>query len=1062
MDDMVILRQRVVEYLQQKLVGPEQGEREVLLEEPHKRYTSGVLYPRESAIDPVIEEDEEDSIGGIGGDEDNDLIDDPLVLANQFLPSSMGMSFYMRDESDLNVRIEAARYLQIEDPANHTASGPQRSGKKRWQRLPISEPAAPDTFLSLDLPGNRGTLKKEILSGMALLNVMWRICGKGRLVTVTVINNNAGRAKAPPPVETCLYQVKVRCQASKPGSIAAYPRTRLLTEDKEEHILDLLYRNQVAYGAGHGCSVVWDEPINQSIREIQTEWVPVCEVPPVSYELEGFKHVLDLHFLAFHDEQTKNELISELTRFVQGYQTWINNLTREHTDIAENLIDARNELLERLCIVHQRMEEGVRLLEKDAVVRKAFCMANLAMLQQRLHTEPAYAGNRHRLGESGYQEPEDAPPGKYSWRPFQLAFQLLTIASVAFPDDAYRNTVDLIWFPTGGGKTEAYLVITAFLIFYRRMSYGTVADGTAVLMRYTLRLLTTQQFRRAATLICACEQLRRQHPEDLGHQEISIGLWVGQGTTPNTFQDAVKECDELFQAEEPKSRFQIDRCPWCGIALFPQRRHEEKGRYGVKATNQSFEMFCPEHHCPFHTHLPIGMVDDQLYAQPPTLLLGTVDKFARMPWESRVIEFFGGNSRRPPELIIQDELHLISGPLGTMVGMYEVAIDALASWEGVAPKIIASTATIRRADEQSMSLYARNVSLFPPSGLDASDSYFARYDYTRPGRLYLGILGASHTASTTMIRTSAALLQAPVDLELEGEQLDAYWTLVAYHNSLRELGKSRTFGFDDIPARIKVIAKDQQRLRKLNDDNVQELTSNLNAARLGEMLGRLDREAGEDEEVSFLLCTNMLSVGVDVQRLGIMLVNGQPKSTSEYIQATSRVGRGRVPGLVICVYSPSKPRDRSHYERFVGYHSTLYRQVEPTSVTTFAPPVRVRALHAVLVTLVRYKAGLAEQKDASNFSRTLPGVAEIVELLKKRVEIIDPQEAEATARQLASLLKDWEEWASTYDNLEYSAQHKAKKTLLYSAGMTEREVGWETLNSMRNVDRSCLINIMGE
>ena len=460
------------------------------------------------------------------------------------------------------------------------------------------------------------------------------------------------------------------------------------------------------------------------------------------------------------------------------------------------------------------------------------------------------------------------------------------------------------------------------------------------------------------------------------------------------------------------------------------------------------------------------MVDAQLYDHPPTLLLGTVDKFARITWEERAGELFGGDTRRPPELIIQDELHLISGPLGTIVGVYEIAIDALASWQGTPPKILASTATIRRAEEQCLSLYARNVQLFPPSGLDASDSYFARYDYTKPGRLYIGILGPSHTASTTMIRTSAALLQAPVDLQLEGPELDAYWTLVAYHNSLRELGKSRTFAADDIPARIRVIAHDQKYLRELSYDKVQELTSNIDAAQLSEILNHLDQQTtwkkvgeDDDEAVGLVLCTNMLSVGVDVKRLGIMLVNGQPKSTSEYIQATSRVGRGRIPGLVVCVYLPSKPRDRSHYERFVPYHSTLYRQVEPTSVTPFAQPARDRALHAALVSLVRHKAGLSRRQDAGRFSLTTPNIERIATILKKRVTLIDPRELEATAAQIDRLFRQWDAWAMENHRLEYNVSSGvAKDSLLYNIGDTH-PVGWATLQSMRNVDQSCPIKI---
>jgi len=634
----------------------------------------------------------------------------------------------------------------------------------------------------------------------------------------------------------------------------------------------------------------------------------------------------------------------------------------------------------------------------------------------------------------------------------------MTLPSVAFPEDPDREIVDLIWFPTGGGKTEAYLGVTAFQIFYRRLMHGDRAGGTTAIMRYTLRLLTTQQFQRASTLLCACELIRRGIPE-LGHEKISIGLWVGGETTPNEFQKASDRYIELLAEERPSSPFQVDRCPWCGTEIVPRKKSTDPDLYGINATPTSFSLFCPEQTCPFHEELPVGVVDEQLYRQPPTLLLATVDKFARMTWLEKVSEFFGaGGKRRPPELIIQDELHLISGPLGTIVGLYETAIDALASWGGIRPKVLASTATIRRADDQCNGLFARPVELFPPSGLDAHNSYFSRTDNSKPGRLYLGFMGQGHTGSTAMIRVSAALLQSPKELQLTGDSLDAYFTLVAYHNSLRELGKTLTFARDDIPARIKVIARDLDNLRDILGDRTEELTSNIGGYKLSDMLNRLNLRCDQQDSISFLACSNMFSVGVDIQRLGLMLVNGQPKSTSEYIQSTSRVGRG-VPGLVVCLLSPSKPRDRSHYERFIAYHSAIYRYVEPTSVTPFAPPSRERALHAVLVSLARHALNISANDGASSFREDLPGLSRAIDFIRRRVEQIDPDEAESTRLQIDDLVREWLSRIENSYSLVYDSGQTARETLLISHGQ-EKKDGWKTLNSMRNVDRSSIIKII--
>jgi hypothetical protein len=444
-------------------------------------------------------------------------------------------------------------------------------------------------------------------------------------------------------------------------------------------------------------------------------------------------------------------------------------------------------------------------------------------------------------------------------------------------------------------------------------------------------------------------------------------------------------------------------------------------------------------------------------------LIATVDKFARLAWLERAGVFFGRGRYRPPSLIIQDELHLLSGPLGTTVGLYEAAVEALIDVHGVQPKVIASTATIRRADEQAVALFGRRVRLFPPSGLEAGDSYFARVDESRPGRLYVGVMAPGHTISTAIIHSAATLLQAPLELPLGSEESDAYSTLVVYHNSLRELGRTVTLARDDIPARVKFLAADEANTRKLADEDVVELTGNVSGKELPGLLSRMEIPAFAPNGIALLATTNMLSVGVDIRRLGAMLVNGQPKTTSEYIQATSRVGRGEVPGLVVTLFTSTKPRDRSHYESFLPYHAALYRYVEPTSVTPFSPPARTRALHAALVVLIRHGAGLAADDDAGRIDRTDPAVRNAVERLCARVAIVDPEEAQPTARQLERLLDEWEELAEEARSRGQALYYKphGKQHLSLLKDFEARGAGWETLHSMRSVDRQCDIEVLG-
>lgn len=322
------------------------------------------------------------------------------------------------------------------------------------------------------------------------------------------------------------------------------------------------------------------------------------------------------------------------------------------------------------------------------------------------------------------------------------------------------------------------------------------------------------------------------------------------------------------------------------------------------------------------------------------------------------------------------------------------------------PKVVASTATIRAADHQVRSLYGTEVALFPPSGLSADNSFFAVTDRTKPGRLYLGLMPQAHTQAFATVQACTALLQGPEQLDLEGPAKDAYWTVVAYHNSLRELGRTVTIARDDVESMLLARSSPEHPSRKLKRDGVVELTSNVRPEQLPQILAQLEREADHVEAVDLLATTNMLSVGIDISRLGLMLMNGQPKTTSEYIQATSRVGRGDVPGLVVTLLRASKPRDRSHYESFRAYHEALYRHVEPTSVTPWSLASRERALSAALVMVVRHGVGLRANEDAGNFSADDPRVRTAVERIRGMAAVADPDEVQRVTDELQRLVNE--------------------------------------------------------
>ncbi|MCA9058978.1 MAG: hypothetical protein KDA85_10780 [Planctomycetaceae bacterium] len=606
--------------------------------------------------------------------------------------------------------------------------------------------------------------------------------------------------------------------------------------------------------------------------------------------------------------------------------------------------------------------------------------------------------------------------------------------------------MDLLWFPTGGGKTEAYLGLVAFVSIYRRLSVENPDDGAGVatIMRYTMRLLTTQQFIRASAMICACEALRRGRigsslKDRLGSTPFSIGLWVGENATPNTRQAAF---DSRADRSKP-SPIQLASCPCC----------RQKLRWRQARPSSAVEVICETEGCLLSGDepLPVWTVDEDVYGERPTLLIGTVDKFAQIVRRPETTLLMGVGSKAQPQLILQDELHLISGPLGTLAGLYEAALDTILSANGTPPKIIGSTATIRRAPQQVLALFDRGTCQFPPPGLSADDSGFTVIAPNLPGRRYVGVTTAGRSAKFTLQAVSASLLQTAF-AGLPQEQRDYYWTLVTYFNSLRELGGALVLMQDDVHDTISLIATARGEARRPLGE-VSELTSRRTQREIRDMLDLLVKPAGDPAALDVVLATNMVSVGVDIARLGLMIVNGQPKTMAEYIQSTSRVGRGEVPGLVVPILNNGKPRDRSHFETFRTWHSTLYREVEATSVTPFASRARDRALHAVLVAVIRHLApGMLQTPVLDEAAKAR--ARELIQAIAARARRVDPFETDVED-ELTERFARWIRRAP----LEYWNRY-SKSSLLQGAeeAATKRAAGravgsaWPTPTSMRGVE----------
>jgi hypothetical protein len=737
-----------------------------------------------------------------------------------------------------------------------------------------------------------------------------------------------------------------------------------------------------------------------------------------------FKDALDAQALSAADS---DELVARLAVLPDGYLQWLKEQRGKTDSLAPELQSTALDNIERAEQMAATIRGCIDQLAADATLRRAFQLAHEAMAQQ-------------------FRWAEDA---RLVWRPFQLAFQLLAIPGLQVEGDRKpvdvdaRSTMDLLWFPTGGGKTEAYLGLTAFLFFYRRLTADRPDDdaGVSVIMRYTLRLLTVQQFERAARLVMSCELIRKR--EDIGNTPFSIGLWVGNTTTPNRLKDAQDDAGALNAKK-------LVSCPVCGENL-----------PAPKVSESDFQFYCANDSCAYYGEsFPVYTIDDLIYEKCPSLVIGTVDKFAQIVRNADTNALFGGGTYPPPDLIIQDELHLISGPLGTLTGIYEAAIDIICSRDGIRPKVVGSTATIRRAAEQVRDLFYRDVRQFPPPVIDADDSCFAVVDDTKPGRQYVGLSTIGRSAKFAIQATYAACLLASDERRgiLDDGERDPYWTLVGYFNSLRELGGAVVMLYDDVGDSLSTLG----RLLDLNtkdwdraNPEVLELSSRVKSEEIPEHLETLTKKF-PDQQYDAVVATNMISVGVDIPRLGLMVVNGQPKGMAEYIQATSRVGRGSVAGVVYCVYNAARNRDRSHFETFKTWHESLYSSVEPNSVTPWADRARDKALHAAIVAIARHKMGMLQDDDLVAIESREKELEDYVERICERVG--NRREAESLMNEARDFIRRWKANSPKYYWNEYdqpnsllvSAETAARFEAMF--GNEWKKAAMPTPNSMRTVE----------
>jgi hypothetical protein len=1055
----VDVRDRLAEALELDLVGPWAGH--VFAEEklrgwerPSNWYLTGFLIPSGTRPEKAAAEDEGEDVeevpNALGATEESN--EERKAAKKSFFPASMGLSFLV--PAATRALTATVRWGDYEKGEVEGADGKPLSV---WQRRP-REVAVPIPLAGADgdsmphaVPGSGGLDLHVVERPVSVEDLAGQIPAGTRSVSVFVVNRR-------PPVEeepdlAYAFQVEIEVRSDHP--FVPRPDLRGATADEwDERVADLHYADTPEYAAGHGVSAEW-EIADGACRVLRTAWIPSAEVEKTTtVDIAGV--TLEMDALGALSDGAAAE--AALRPLVAGYREWIEARRAASTAISGARRETAEELLRFAGLAADRIERGISVLAADGDALDAFRVANRAVaraLRQRLKIP--------------------AP----RWRAFQLAFVLLNLPGLIDPRDAHRETVDLLFFPTGGGKTEAYLGLAAFAMVLRRLRHpgekGLAGAGVAVIMRYTLRLLTLDQLARAAGLMCALELERDGKEGRYGNWPFEIGLWVGKAATPNVMgrkgdkrSDTARTKARQFKAD-PKSKpspIPLESCPWCGT------------RFGSTSftllPNDDFptelRVVCANFECDFTRDraLPIVAVDESIYRRLPAFLIATVDKFASLPWVGQAGVLLGGADRydakgfygpadpgsgkrlagplSPPDLVIQDELHLISGPLGTMAGLYEAAIEALCLREiegrKVRPKIVASTATVRRAQNQIQALFARPLTqVFPPPGPDRRDSFFARTVLASetPARLYLGIAAQGRNPKVLMRRAWLALMGAAERAYRDAgghtnheNPADPYMTVLGYFNSLRELGGARRILEEEVQNTIKQYGSRRRigeepglfRDRKTFSEVV-ELTSRVSTGKVAEARRRLECGFHEQQRVDCAIATNMISVGLDIPRLGLMAVLGQPKTHSEYIQATSRVGRDdNRPGLVVTLLNIHKPRDRSHYERFRHYHETFYRSVEVASVTPFSARALDRGFAGALVGLARHVRPELTPPRGAEAIATSRAVLErqLLDVFLARVEqqpIDDPDERAERLRSVQNRVVDLlDSWRKVFDGYQ--------------------------------------------
>lgn len=1244
------MREFFIEELIKEVLGPRDGPKEIMEENPAMEYLTGILIPKQSnqnLVEISLPEEEFTSDNGVIGPEEYAEDDNiATIIPSDLDPTqrarSFGISFVAMPDPVLDICITWARYIKTTD----------EKGKEVWERKPfykiynnISDFYELDGTEIIDENGEKPL--KLFIKKSPLPNDKYNI-------VISLVNNMKSNEFL--DCNHMVFQPSIRINFEN-GYLPPFP------QDYGKEALEFVYRERKIKARGHMCSAIWDDVdyINQVGNDIiwpdglyfldenkdlgdfeepnlRTEFIPMHPMPLPSFDIWD-NELIDENLYDNYEDLLKAKNLSEiwdeedidreLSPLIEEYSKWhINQKSkakgfRDNKEIIDEIIENQNKSIER-------MEDGLKILKEDKYARLSFCFANKAILTQ----------------DSWKKGNED-----FKWRGFQIAFFLMNIESLIKKESDYRDVLDLLWISTGGGKTESYLAIMAFIISYRRLTNDNYA-GTSIISRYTLRLLTIQQFSRTLSLITAAEYLRvmksdgkigwRPKKCDIdedwlyGSLRFSLGMWVGSSVTPNRLlytdlNDKNSALKILMNPPKEKSSnpAQVVKCPVCGNWLSVQETgipkgdsffivvkseepienfcerlkvydfvedvetfnegHEKNyftiklifnkivksedlnvlmdsfkeveiaslsvfnpGYFGINETKgqkisrySDFNIFCTDPECklnsdvfwkeghpftentkldyyyeriletPFNYSsripIPACTVDYQIYTQCPTVIIGTADKIARIAYEGNVATIFGNVSLYnkyygyfknenhipnealktyrsyetvvdkflPPDLIIQDELHLIDGPLGSLFGIYETILNLIIKENGGNPKYIASSATIKNAEMQSKLLFAKTLHQFPPYGLNAEDNFFVKerplkeaWDENNSGRVYMGIYSPGRGPMTPQIQLWACMLNTSLN-HIDEDYIKYYWTIVGYYNAIRELGGGIALFREDISERFKEISNQQ-----LDTENLLELSSRLDSTKVPLELSKIEidgkfNDIKQHPKLNAIFTTSMFGTGVDISHLSLMILNGQPKTTSSYIQASGRIGREHG-GLVVNFLKAGRPRDLNHYEMFPSYHYKFQTSVEPVSVSPFSKGALDKAIGATIVSFLRNSVNMNfdwDEEPILEFDINAINDFNILKNnLRERLEFIfDGEDVNHDEKEIDQILDDFESSFNKFlecskKDIEYyytntSRFEKHRKNVVLGDPFYEHSEDFEAIfnnapNSLRDVEEA--------